>query len=183
MMLQQADQTSWQENLRQIRKQCSVLSGQIEAWKNLYQLTAPMDGKLVFAERRSPGQYFTKGSAVFSIIPEGKAGQIIAIGKLSGAGTGKVEKDLKTFIRLTAFPYKEFGELIGKVGKIAEAPVVENGVTYNELTVELPDSLKTNFGRILNYRQNMPGLARVVTEDKSVLGRLFEVFYFKGKRI
>lgn len=183
MMLQQTDQTSWQENLRQIRRQCSVLSGQIEAWKKLYQITAPMDGKLVFAERRSIGQYFTRGSAVFSIIPEGKAGQMVAIGKLSGAGTGKVKKDLKTFIRLTAFPYKEFGELVGQVGKIAEAPVVDNGLTAYELTIELPDSLKTNFGRTLQYRQNMPGLARVLTEDKSVLGRLIEVFYLKGKRI
>jgi hypothetical protein len=44
---------------------------------------------------------------------------------------------------------------------------------YYLVTVELPQELKTNYGKILPFSQQMNGTAEIITENISVLGRLF----------
>jgi hypothetical protein len=41
------------------------------------------------------------------------------------------------------------------------------------VTVELPQELKTNYGKTLPFSQQMNGTADIITENISVLGRLF----------
>jgi HlyD family secretion protein len=177
LFLEQTEQQTWQENFRQVKQQASALLGQVERWKQTYLLIAPVSGKLIFTERRAIGQFIPKGTTVFSITTEDAIGELYAIGELSGLGAGKAKKDMTAFIRLTSFPYKEFGELEGKIEHIADAPAVKNGFAFYQVDIRLPNQLKTNFDRPISFRQEMPGIARIITEDRSLLQRFFNLFY------
>jgi hypothetical protein len=63
----------------------------------------------------------------------------------------------------------EYGTIQGKIKSIAMVPESE----FYIVTVELPQELKTNYGKTLPFSQQMNGTADIITENISVLGRLF----------
>ena len=53
--------------------------------------------------------------------------------------------------------------------------VTEETVAY-EMTVLLPDTLRTSYQKVIPFRQNMTATVTILTEDKSILERIFENF-------
>jgi hypothetical protein len=79
-------------------------------------------------------------------------------------------------IQLDGFPYQEHGVVKGTVAHISLVPVAsqtETASTY-VLEIALPDDLRTTYDKTLPFRQSMVGTANVVTEDRSVLVRVFD---------
>ena len=79
-------------------------------------------------------------------------------------------------IKLLNYPSDEFGELNGKVKSISLTPDEEGNYLIN---VELPQNLKTTYGKTIAFRQEMKGTADIVTEDL----RLIERFFYQLRNI
>jgi HlyD family secretion protein len=91
-------------------------------------------------------------------------------------GAGKVKVGQKVNIKLDNYPYMEFGMIQVKVGSISMIPTLINENRVYIVGVEFPDRLKTNYGYDLIFTEEMQGVAEVITEDLSLLQRIFFPF-------
>lgn len=81
------------------------------------------------------------------------------------ANFGKVTSGQPVNIRLTAYPYQEYGIIRGSV---ISKTITESGSSV-ELTVKLTNGLVTNYDRKLEYFRNMQGDADIITGKQRLL--------------
>jgi multidrug resistance efflux pump len=143
------------------------LQGQIAAWEQAYILKAPIAGRVSFYKFWSKNQFVSPNEEVMTVIPT--ADQLVGKIYLPQAGAGKVKAGQRVNIKLDNYPFAEFGIVDGIVGTIS--PISrENLLTVN---VTLPDRLKTSYHKELDFKQEMQGVAEIVTEDLSLFARFF----------
>ena len=75
-------------------------------------------------------------------------------------------------MRMDNFPANEYGQLRGTVSKIALIPNEEKYL----VEVKLSHGLTSTYNKILTYTPEMSGQADIITEDLSVLERIFNQF-------
>lgn len=139
----------------------------INNWKLAYLFTAPTDGILSYNEVWQKNQNITAGDKVFSVVAE-NSGAVIGKAKLPVSNSGKVKSGQRVNIRLTGYPYMEYGFLTGKVSSIS---LLSNEDSYT-VTVELPDTLQTSYNHILEFQGELSGSAEVLTDERSFTARL-----------
>ena len=139
----------------------------INNWKLAYLFTAPTDGILSYNEVWQKNQNITAGDKVFSVVAE-NSGAVIGKAKLPVSNSGKVKSGQWVNIRLTGYPYMEYGFLTGKVSSIS---LLSNEDSYT-VTVELPDTLQTSYNHILEFQGELSGSAEVLTDERSFTARL-----------
>ena len=154
----------------QLRAQLNKLRGEIGVWDAEHVLRAPADGVTAFYDFWSDQQFVTAARQVFLIVPETSA----LLGRMSvkTGGAGKIKPGQTVRIRLDDYPYKEFGLVTGKVQSISM--VAREGA--HVVLIDLPHPLTTSFHRPLQFKQEMTGEARIVTEDMRLIERiLYEI--------
>ena len=154
----------------QIRSMVSQLKANIQSWEMSYVLMSPIDGKITFTRYWVSNQNVQAGEEVFTVIPVLES-RLIGKAMLPVARSGKVKIGQKANLRLDNFPDNEFGMLKGIVLNISLVPAVSGGTTYYVVEIALPDGLNTNYKKELPYLPNMQGVAEIITEDMSLLGR------------
>ena len=144
------------------------LYNQLKIWEYKYLLKAPFSGTISFNKFWSINQNVVTGDKVFTIVPE-KPSDIIGKADLPLRGSGKVKTGQKVNFKLENYPFAEFGIIKGLVRSVSLTP------EDNKYAVEisLPEGLKTNFGKTLPLNQKMQGTAEIITEDMSLLKRIF----------
>ena len=159
------------EYLRLISQARSRFQGSLALWKEQYAIIAPYDGVVSLQNVWNRGQHITNGEIIASVsATEGAAvkGRL----KVPSLGFGKIEKGQTVNIKLSGFPYLEFGILRGKVEAISSVPeLTESGLLYT-IDVSLPNGLESTYHKTFPFVQNMDGSAEIVTEDM----RLIEQF-------
>jgi hypothetical protein len=90
-------------------------------------------------------------------------------GTMPASGAWKVKTGQKALIRLTAYPYEEYGLLQGTV-MFTEANVAD---TNFQVSISLDHLLHTTTGKEIPVQPRLDGTAEIMTEDKSVLQRMF----------
>ncbi len=150
----------------------------ITEWEHNYLIVTPQAGIVQLDEYRQVNQFVPSATVVCTIIADSIAErQIIARSEVPMSGSGKIISGAKVNIRLTSFPYREYGSLTTNIDKIASLPVtLESDETGYEMEMSLPDSLITNYGNFIPFKHNMTGTARIITKDRSFLSRISEQF-------
>lgn len=143
------------------------LQSRLAVWEETYLLTAPTAGRVSFFKYWSPNQFVTAGDEIMAVVPAsgGVRGRI----QLPNTGAGKVRRGQKVIIEFVDYPATEFGMVEGRVETIS---LLAKDNQYL-VTVLLDQGLKTSYGKVLEFRQEMLGNAQIVTEDLSILQRLF----------
>jgi len=85
-------------------------------------------------------------------------------------GSGKVEVGQTANIQLDGFPFREFGIVKSEVKHISLVP--QNDFYLVELN--LNEGLKTTYGKDIPFRQEMQGNAKIITENRRVVERIFD---------
>jgi hypothetical protein len=93
----------------------------------------------------------------------------IVQGAMPASGAWKVKSGQKALIRLTAYPYEEYGLLQGTV-QLTRANVAD---TNFQVSIRLDHQLFTTTGKEIPVQPRLDGTAEIMTEDKSVLQRMF----------
>ncbi|MCF8244396.1 MAG: HlyD family efflux transporter periplasmic adaptor subunit [Saprospiraceae bacterium] len=168
--LQQVQSDGESQKLLDFRTEAQRLQGEIGIWKQTYLLLAPVGGEVALTKTWSEQQFVEAGTEVLTIVPQEGAGEILAKALLPSARSGKVIIGMPVIIRLDGYPYQEFGVLNGAVRRIAVVP----GEQGYELEISVPKDLKTSYGNLVPFRQEMQGTARIVTEKRSLLNRVLE---------
>lgn len=98
-------------------------------------------------------------------------------GTMSASGAWKVKTGQKALIRLTAYPYEEYGLLQGTV-MFTEANMTD---TNFQVSISLDHLLHTTTGKEIPVQPRLDGTAEIMTEDKSVLQRMFGRLWRAGE--
>lgn len=147
------------------------LKAQIKIWENTYLLIAPVDGTVTFTRFWVRNQMVSKDEPVLSIIPD-SPGNYIGRVDLVMQRSGKVKIGQTVNIKLTGYPYLEFGMVRGIV---ESKSLVPTGDAYT-IEIILPDGLRTLYGRELEFTQNMQGIAEIMTDSLRLLQKIINPF-------
>ena len=146
------------------------MNAQISIWENRYLLKSPIAGLCVFTQFRSKYQNIKTGERVMTIIP-GTSKNIVGRLLIPANGVGKVKRGQKVNVKLLNFPYMQFGQLEGTIGKISSIPD-NKGFYFAE--VLFANGMKTSYGITVPFSQNMQGTAEVITQDVRLLYRILQ---------
>ena len=138
-------------------------------------LKSSMNGKVSLLSFWNENQSIKTGDNVFTVIPS-NYGSFIGKIKAPPQNSGKIKLDQKVNIRLENYPANEFGMLTGIIENISLTP---NSDGFYLIDVHLPDSLITTYDKHIKFKQEMRGVAEIVTEDL----RLIERFFYQMKDI
>jgi multidrug resistance efflux pump len=148
------------------------LLAQIRQWEQTYLLVAPCNGTATFTKYWQQNQNVNANEVLVTIVPQEQT-QIIGKILLPPQGAGKVKKGQTVNVKFDNFPYMEYGMVRVQITGISLVPIeVGQGQKAYMLEVVFPDKLVTNYGKTLDFTQEMQGTAEIVTEDL----RLFDKF-------
>ena len=167
----QLENQAYQENKKYeqaLNQSMQALKSQIETWEQTYLIKAPINGSVSLFNYWSIHQNLKQGDEILSIVPSEKQ-KVIAKLLLPVQNSGKVKVGQEVNIKLNNYVYQEYGTLSGRVKNISKMPQNE---TY-AIEVSLPNNLTTSYHKQLEYKEEMQGLANIITEELSVFDRVF----------
>ena len=161
----------------EVRHRLRELTSALARWRRSYLLTAPADGHVTLTRFGAAHQEVKRGEAV--LIVSHDRGRRLGRLSVSQSGAGKIQVGQRVDIQLHSFPAVEFGSIEAVVASVALVPgelapggANEAGKGYR-VDVELPEPFITTHGHRLPFTPNAAGTARIITEDRRLLGRLF----------
>ena len=166
--LQLQDQQTREALLIELNKTLKNLMSEIDIWKQKYILRSSISGLCTFTKFWNQNQHVIAGETVMTIIP-GNAEIIIGKLLLPLDGAGKVKVGQQVNIRMSNYPYMEFGLLEGVVQNIS---LISNENNYY-VEVSFPNGMMTSYGYEVPFSQKMQGTAEIITDDIRLLSRIF----------
>ncbi|WP_297272057.1 HlyD family efflux transporter periplasmic adaptor subunit [uncultured Bacteroides sp.] len=160
--------------LTSLKTACNELHTSICDWELAYLLSSPASGILSYNNVWQKNQNVNSGDRVFSVVAR-ETGDIIGKMKLPAGGSGKVKAGQRVNISVSGYPYMEFGFLTGEV--VSVSLLADEESTYT-VTVRLPQDLRTSYGKTLDFKGELTGTAEVMTDERSVTGRLLGPLQF-----
>lgn len=167
----QLENQAYQENKKYeqaLNQSMQALKSQIETWEQTYLIKAPINGSVSLFNYWSIHQNLKQGDEILSIIPTEKQ-RMIAKLFLPVQNSGELKVGQAVSIKLNNYMYQEYGTLSGYVKNISKMPQNE---TY-AIEVSLPNNLMTSYHKQLEYKEEMQGLASIITKELSVFDRVF----------
>jgi HlyD family secretion protein len=153
------------------------LKAQIKIWENNYLLISNVSGIVTFTKFWSENQIVNKDETVLSIVPL-KTGDYVGRINLKMNRSGKVKVGQEVNIKLSGYPYMEYGMVKGIV---KSKSLVPSGDSY-VIELILPSGLTTLYGKPLDFTQNMQGTAEIITEDLRLLQKIINPFRYMISR-
>lgn len=154
----------------------NVLINQIHQWKEHNLFIAPISGRLQYQEFWRNNMFVNTSVEIFSISPE--KNHMIGELLIPASGAGKVKVGLDVIIKLSDYPYEEYGYIRGKVNALStlthNMEMPEGNVKTYLVTVSFPEGLTTNFGKQLQLNFESVGSGEIVTEKRRLIQRLFD---------
>ena len=148
------------------------LKAAIKEWELRYLFKSNIDGEVSFMKIWHKNQTINNGDFVFTIIPENHSTFICKV-QAPVLNSGKVKIGQDVNIKLSGYPDNEFGVLKGKIKDISLVP---NNEGLYLIDVKLPNELVTTHGKKIEFRQEMQGIAEIITEDLRLIERVFYQF-------
>ncbi|MBS1663681.1 MAG: HlyD family efflux transporter periplasmic adaptor subunit [Bacteroidetes bacterium] len=161
----QSEENNLQEKVKDAVRR---LKGQYAQWEQAYVISSPTNGKVTFFKFWKENQYVTAGEGIMMVTPPIQA--YIVHGTVGLDNTGKIKVGQRVIMKLPAYPFEEYGVLNGHV---AGRSVVAMDGNFS-LEIKLDNDLTTNTGKTIPPQPEVEALGEILTENKSILQRLFE---------
>lgn len=142
---------------------------QLDEWKRTVLLIAPENGILSFIRFLQVNQIVEAGNILAYITPPHSV--IYAQAFIPQNNFGKIARGQKVLMKFPAYPWQEYGTLVGTVEYIS--PVPTDSGSYLAKIV-LPTRLITNYKKEIPYRENLTAQSEIITQPM----RLTERFYY-----
>lgn len=136
------------------------------------EVTAPIDGTVNMYSDLSTADLVQSGQTIATIIPDTNGAYKLTM-FLSSADISEAEINQNVRLRFAAYPYQEYGELVGTVKSIStDVRSSENGMSYYVAEVSIDDTMG------LELVSGMECEARVVTKQRKIIWWLLEKLDF-----
>jgi hypothetical protein len=164
-MQKQTEENDLQQKMRDAVQR---FQGALAQWEQNYVLKSPSAGRVSFFAIWKENQFVTAGQGIMMVIPPT---QEFVVRGTAGAGRyGKIKPGQKVLLKLQAYPYEEYGMLEARITKRSTVAMDNNYAIEMKLT----NGLMTNSHKKIPTSPVMEADGEIITEDKSILGRLFE---------
>ncbi|SFE81375.1 HlyD family secretion protein [Thermoflexibacter ruber] len=170
--LSQHQEQSDNDKLDDLKKLALNLEADLASWEEHYLIKAPVDGQVSFFKFWAEKQYVNEGAEILYIKPDNQ--ELFAYAYVNSDNFGKIKVGQEARIRLDGYPFKEFGVVNAIVTSKSE--FAREGKYMVKLS--LPQGLKTSYGKVLDFTQDMQGEVRIITEDLRLIERIFYQFRY-----
>lgn len=145
-----------------------------ELTKNIVR--SPVDGTILKLNLRNSGQIVKSGSAIAQIAPNQAA--LVVKARVAAQDIGKIALGQKSLMRVSAYPYPDYGVLEGKVNAIApDAMTSQTGsvgaaTPYYEVTIQPEKTYLVKRDRVIHQYPIQPGMeitADIISQEETVL--------------
>lgn len=144
-----------------------TFKSQVEAWKFKYMLIAPTEGKVAFTTFLQENQQVTANRTVCYINPNNT--EYYSEIFIPQTNFAKVTIGQKVLLKLPSYPSHEYGILQGKLNFISDMPTDSGYIAK----VILPNGLKTNYNKVIYYKEGLIAQGEIVTRDMRLLQRFY----------
>ncbi len=144
----------------------------LDEWTTRYVLTSPADGRVAFHKFWSRDQYVTRGDVIMSVVAE--ATEVVGKMYLPQYGVGKLQLGQSVDVRLDSYPHTEFGRVVGEVERVSPLAIEKKYL----IQVRFANGLITTYQKRLPFTHHLQGQARIVTEERRLIERIFEHFRY-----
>mgnify|MGYP005983565157 CR=1 FL=1 len=163
-------QVDFDSKILSIKKYYIALLNRIKNWENNYLLKSSIAGTIYFVNPLLRSyEHVNRESRLFYILPSTK--KLIGRAVVSSVGYGQIKVGQQAIVKVNDYPFRDYGYIKGKI--IQKSQVKQDSVYY--IDVDIPNGLKTNTGKKLEYYYNMSGSVEFITEKLSVFERLFDI--------
>ncbi|TSA31057.1 MAG: HlyD family efflux transporter periplasmic adaptor subunit [Porphyromonadaceae bacterium] len=145
------------------------LLNQINTWQDKYLITSPIDGEVTLTDFWSENQVINAGERLATVVPADHS-KIICKAYISHAGVGEIKLGQDVKIKLSGFPYMQYGMLFGKVKSVSLVPEEKGYV----VVIDLLEGMKSSYSEVLELVQEMNGTAEIVTQNTRAIYRFIE---------
>lgn len=132
-------------------------------------ITSSTDGKVNFISGLQENQLLLKGQILFYITPS--VTSYFAVLNASQKQVVRIKCGQMVNIKLSAYPFQEYGSINGIVSYVSDL-ATESGYYVK---VSLPNGLKTTYGKILSYKENLTGTANIIIKKRRFIEKIMEV--------
>lgn len=156
-----------------LRESFERLKASINTWKQRYILEAPTDGKVqIVASNVSNNSFVKQYEQLLSIVPTAKQE---TIGKMyiPFERSGKVKVHQKVIVQLESLEFPEYGVLEGEVSWKAFSPKDDGEKAELPVEIRFPQGMVTTAGKQVPTEELLSGHARIITEEKRFIERIF----------
>lgn len=168
-----AQQVERQQQLRLAQEQAKrTLSNAVAEWQHAHVIISRSPGRVALLKEWVAGQVVPAATSILSVLPP--ATTLTGHLRLPVNGSGKVLVGQRVNIMLHNYPSEQFGMLEGSIARVAPLP---QSNAYAAV-VQLPAHLITTYHHPIVFKQQLQGQAEVITEDLSLLQRVF--YQFRG---
>ena len=132
-------------------------------------ISAPANGTILKLSLRNPGQTVEPGTAIAQIVPTNAP--LVFKGRVTAADIARVKVGQPVQIRISAYPFPDYGILKGIVSSISPDAIAPEALqeAYYEVTIkpERPYLLKSN--QQYQIQPGMEGRADIISSQETVL--------------
>jgi multidrug resistance efflux pump len=154
-----------------INEEINNIKNLLQQWEQRYVIKAPFSGTVSYLNAWAVSKYVKQGDGLFAVVPDDQ--DYVGLVVVPSVNFGKIQIGQKVNLRMDSYPYTESGELTGKVKSITLVPGVDNNY---RIEISLTHGLLSTSKKQFEYKPDMTGIAQIVTEDLSILDRIFFQF-------
>ncbi len=161
-------QVQYEKELRQfvvtMEESLQLLRSSIVGWEEKYLMRSPVTGRVTLTRFRNENQVIKAGETVATVIPDNST-EVIARAVIPASGFGRIETGQEVNIKLSGFPYMQYGVLKGKIYSLSQVPG-EDGFIAD---IELTGGMTSTYREKIRFIHQMDGTADIITEDTRLI--------------
>ena len=145
----------------------------VSQWISSHLIISPTDGTVQVTNKfLKSGQYVNKDEPLLIIIPP-QSNKMKGIMNVPFNESGNIKRNQLVLVRLNSYPSSKFGIIEGKVASSSSIALEEDGKLVSPVTVYFENGLVTTTGYKVSTKKELSGMARIITQNKRFIQRLF----------
>jgi len=145
----------------------------VSQWISSHLIISPTDGTVQVTNKfLKSGQYVNKDEPLLIIIPP-QSNKMKGIMNVPFNESGNIKKNQLVLVRLNSYPSPKYGIIQGKVALSSNIALEENAKLVSPVTVYFENGLITTTGYKVSTKKELSGMARIITQNKRFIQRLF----------
>ena len=145
----------------------------VSQWISSHLIISPTDGTVQVTNKfLKSGQYVNKDEPLLIIIPP-QSNKMKGIMNVPFNESGNIKRNQLVLVRLNSYPSSKFGIIQGKVASSSSIALEEDEKLVSPVTVYFENGLVTTTGYRVSTKKELSGMARIITQNKRFIQRLF----------
>ena len=163
-------QVQYEKELKQytiaMEESLQLLKSSVSQWEERYVIKSPVAGRVTLNRFRNENQVVKAGETLATIIPDTPA-TIVVRALIPVSGFAKIEIGQTVNIKLSGFPYMQYGVLKGRIYSLSQVPG-EGGFSAD---IELTEGMTSTYREKIKFIHQMDGTADIITRNVRLVNK------------